>query len=164
MTSVGARRAGVADTHTRADSDRGRTPAQWYGYIIGAVLLLAGLVGMLEDHSFDTESSSELPLNGNKLVGLEVNGWHNLVHIGSGLLLILLATKRASAKTAALAFGVVYLVVAAIGFIDGNDVLGFMPVNTADNFLHLGLGLAGLVAGLVSRADDRPRAAREDIG
>ncbi len=39
------------------------------------------------------------------------------------------------------------------GFVDGNDVLGLIPVNTADNFLHLAISALGLAAGLMSRSD-----------
>jgi hypothetical protein len=55
----------------------------------------------------------------------------------------------------AIAFGATYGLVAIIGIIDSNDVLGLIPINSADNVLHVGLALVGLVFGLVSREADR---------
>ncbi len=39
------------------------------------------------------------------------------------------------------------------GFVDGNDVLGLIPVNAADNVLHLLIAALGIAAGLASRED-----------
>jgi hypothetical protein len=48
----------------------------------------------------------------------------------------------------------VYIAIAIWGFIigDGHSILGFIPVNTEDNFLHLILGVLGLAAGLATPA------------
>jgi hypothetical protein len=43
-------------------------------------------------------------------------------------------------------FGSVYALVTVIGFIQKTTVLGIFHVNTADNFLHLGLAIA--IAGI----------------
>jgi hypothetical protein len=131
--------------------DTAKTPAQWYCYLGGAALLLAGIAGFFVDSGFDTGNG----IDGDKLLGFEVNGWHNIVHLLSGLLLLAAAPKRASAKTIAIAFGVVYGAVAIIGLIDGEDFLGLLPINPADNVLHIALAAAGIVAGLVSEGDDR---------
>ena len=87
--------------HARDDV---RTPAQWYCLVFGAVLVLAGLLGFAFDATFDTGSD----INGSKLIGIfEVNAIHNLVHIASRAVLLALAPKRASARLAALTFGIV---------------------------------------------------------
>ena len=56
----------------------------------------------------------------------------------------------------ALGFGAVYGMVTVWGFVDGNDVIGLIPVDTADNFLHLAILVLGIGAGLASsdRAPD----------
>ena len=138
----------------------GLTPAQVYCLAIGATLLLVGLFGFIADATFDTAASGVDPeggnaggsLQGDSFLGFEVNGWHNVVHILSGVFLLASFRARGAARTAALAFGAVYLIVAVIGLIDGNDVLGFIPVNGADNVLHLLLGGLGIASGLASRA------------
>ena len=147
-TSVGSRNAG----ETRQNPE-GRTPAQWFGYLVGATLVLVGLIGFLADASFDTGTSG---LDGDKLLGIfEVNGWHNIVHILTGLLLLAVAGKRKTAKAGVLFFGIAYGLVTLIGLIDGRDVLGLFPVNPADNILHIALTASALLAAFASDADDR---------
>ncbi len=147
----------------------GRTPAQWYCLLAGLGLLLAGLFGWLADASFDTASSGDTDaagnangaLQGDSFLGFEVNGWHNLVHLLSAIVLLAAFSRRKPAKTVALAFGVVYGLVTIIGIVDGNDVLGLIPVNPADNVLHVLLSLAGIVAALISPTDERRRIDRD---
>ena len=134
------------------------TPAQIYALAFGATLLLVGILGFAADSSFETGTN----ISGGELIVFEVNGWHNLVHILSGLLGLALWRNPATARTFALGFGAVYAVVTLWGFIDGNDVLGLIPVNAADNVLHLVIAAAGIAAGLASNAagrDTRDRAA-----
>ena len=69
-------------------------------------------------------------MQGSDLIIFEVNGWHNLVHIASGLLGIALARRNDTARLFALGFGAVYLLVTIYGFADGNDVIGLLPINT----------------------------------
>ena len=121
--------------------------------------------GFLVDSSFDTGSN----IQGEELIVFEVNGIHNLVHIASGVVLLAAAARRASAKTVAIAFGVVYGIVTIIGLIDGEDVLGLIPVNTADNILHIALSALGLITGFMSRgrddvARDEPRTVGQTRG
>ena len=141
-------------TSARGGSRAGdRTPAQWYCLLGGAALLVAGILGFVADAGFDTGSN----VDGDKLLGIfEVNGWHNIVHILSGLLLLGAAAKRASAKAVAIGFGLVYGLVAIYGLIDGSDVIGLIPINGPDNVLHVALAAAGVLAGFASRADDEP--------
>jgi hypothetical protein len=139
---------------------RDRTPAQLYALLFGAVLLIIGVVGFIADASFGTGSD----VNGSDLIVFEVNGWHNIVHIASGLLGLALWRTPATARLYALGFGAVYLVVTIWGFITGDQVLWLIPVDTADNLLHLAIAATGLAAGLASptgstRATRAPRTA-----
>ena len=137
---------------TVARDDR-RTPAQWYCLLAGLALLLAGVFGFISDSSFDTGDG----VQGDLFLGFEVNAIQNLIHVVSGLVLLAAAPKRASARAVALAFGLVYGLVAVIGLIDGEDVLGLIPINAADNLLHIALAALGIITGLISRDDDRGR-------
>jgi hypothetical protein len=151
---------GEPTTHARG---RERTPAQWYCLLGGLALLLAGLLGFIADASFDTGAGTDADrlgnangqLQGDSFLGFEVNGWHNVVHVASGLLLLLAASRATRARTVALLFGAVYGVVTVIGLIDGNDVLGLFPVNAADNILHIGLTALAFLAALASPDRDR---------
>jgi hypothetical protein len=132
-----------------------RTPAQWYCLIFGATLLLVGVIGFFADAGFDVGSG----IDGDKLLGIfEVSGIHNLIHIASGALLLAVAPKASIARLGALGFGVVYLLVTVIGFIQGDNVLGIIPVNSADNFLHVAISGLAIVAALLSPAGDEARA------
>jgi len=136
------------------------TPARIYCLGVGAALLLAGLAGFLVNSSFDQAEFAPFDfkgdeVNGELLLGLEVNGWHNVVHAASGVVLLLAAAQRTAARSVALAFGVVYAIVAVLGFIDEKNVLDVVAVNTADNFLHVGIAAAGIVAALATRRSGR---------
>ena len=132
-----------------------RTPAQLYSLLFGITLLVVGIVGFAVNSSFGAGSN----VQGDNLIVFEVNGWHNLVHIASGLLGIALARRNDTARLFALGFGAVYLLVTIYGFVDGNDVISLIPVNTADNFLHLAIAAAGIAAGLASPSHVRARTA-----
>ena len=153
---------GSTSTTGRDGTERGFTPAQWFCLLVGATLLLVGLLGFIADASFDVAGSgdgdrlgnADGQLQGDGFLGFEVNGWHNVVHLLSGLFLLAMAGKRRTAKPAVIGFGLVYGLVTIIGLIDGNDVLGLIPVNPADNVLHLVLSVLGIASALVSPATE----------
>ena len=117
--------------------------------------MLVGLLGFIAESAFDTGSG----VDGENLIIFEVNGWHNLVHIASGLFLLALMRRHDTARLAALSFGAIYGVVTIIGLIDGEDVLGLFPVNPADNILHIVLTVAAFAAGLAPLRDRAPASA-----
>ena len=136
----------------------GSSPARLYSMLVGGVLVIAGVIGFFYASGFDTGDSICAGDGCDKVFGLlGVNGWHNLVHILTGALGLLLAGY--AARQYALGLGVVYLAIAIWGFIlgSGSAILDIVPVNTEDNFLHLILGLLGIAAGLATPA---PRNAR----
>ena len=113
-----------------------RTPAQWFCLVGGAVLLVRGVVGFVAlDTSFDTPGE----------------GWHHLIHLVSGALLIGLSRVPDLARAGALGFGIFYAGLAVIGIVDGQEVLGLIEADAADKTFHTVLGLASLGAGLASR-------------
>ena len=124
------------------DTTTGRTPAQLYALVFGATLVVAGIIGFFYSSSFGSPGEVDGVLG-----ILDVNGWHNIVHIATGAL-GLLSLGYASARTYALGLGAVYVVVAIWGFAvgDGGEILGFIPVNTEDNILHVLIALLGLGA------------------
>jgi hypothetical protein len=132
---------------------RDRTPAQLYALLFGIVLLAVGILGFIADSSFGTGSN----VDGSDFIIFEVNGWHNIVHILSGLLGLALARRRDTARAYALGFGATYLVVTIWGFITGDQVLWLLPVDAADNVLHLLIAATGIAAGLASREEPAPR-------
>jgi uncharacterized protein DUF4383 len=138
--------------------DNDYTPASLYAFLIGGVLLVAGIIGFFYSASFGSPGSVDAVLG-----ILDVNAWHNLVHIASGAVgLLAFASGPRASRTYALVFGVVYIIVAIWGFIIGSheSILGFLPVNTEDSVLHLILGVLGVGAYAASdpEAEARTRA------
>lgn len=136
-----------ADRTTGRAEATDRTPAQLYALIFGITLVVAGIAGFFADSSFGNLGSD---VSGDDLIVFEVNGWHNIVHIASGLVGLAVFGSRPAARAYALGFGAVYLVITIWGFVHGEHILGIIPVNTADNFLHLAIAAAGILAGLAS--------------
>jgi hypothetical protein len=130
-----------------ADTMDGSTPAQIYALVIGLALVALGIIGFFYEASFESGAG----LSRDAIFGvLDVNGWHNVVHLVSGVFGLLVATSYVSARVYALCFGGVYLLVSLLGFVagDGGVVLGLLPVSTEDNVLHLLIGVAGVTAGI----------------
>jgi Domain of unknown function (DUF4383) len=133
------------------------TPARLYCLLVGAVLVVAGITGFFYEASFATGDS----IRSDDVFGiLSVNGWHNLVHIAIGAVLLLAAGS--AARGAALWVGVLYLVLCVLGFIatsnngigsvaENDTLLKLVPVNNEDNVLHLILGITGVIAAFATR-------------
>jgi hypothetical protein len=120
-------------------------PARVYALVIGLALVAAGILGFFYSSDFGDPGDVDAVLG-----ILDVNGWHNVVHIATGAVGLIAYSAGASAsRTYALGFGAIYLVIAIWGFIigDGEAILSIVPVNTEDNVLHLLIGIAGLAAG-----------------
>jgi uncharacterized protein (UPF0333 family) len=127
------------------------SPAQLYALVFGVVLVVAGIIGFFYESEFTNDESVRDAVFGI----LDVNGWHNVVHIATGALgLAAFAAGAYAARAYALGLGAVYIVVAIWGFIvgDGDSILSIIPVNTEDNVLHLLIGVAGLAAGAATQA------------
>src|SRR5919108_4939341 len=92
------------------------SPARLYATLVGAVLTIAGIIGFLYSASFGS------PGDVDDVFGiLDVNAWHNLVHIATGALgLYALRYGAAGARTYAGVLGLVYVVIAIWGFILGS--------------------------------------------
>jgi hypothetical protein len=133
-----------------------RTPAQLYALVFGATLVVAGVIGFFYSSSFGSPGEVDGVLG-----ILDVNGWHNVVHIATGAL-GLLSLGYSSARLYAVGLGAVYVVVAIWGFAvgDGGEILGFIPVNTEDNVLHAVIGLAGLGAYAATPSVTKPTTAQ----
>ena len=59
--------------------------------MVGATLLLVAVLGFLVEASSDVGGNGVQGLN---LVGFEVNGWPNVVHLLSGAVLLALTGRR----------------------------------------------------------------------
>lgn len=133
------------------------TPASLYAGLIGAVLVVVGILGFFYSSSFGDPGEVDAVLG-----VFDVNAWHNIVHIASGALgLLAFMSGPAASRTYALAFGAIYVVVAIWGFAigGGESILGFIPVNSEDNVLHVILGVLGIGAYAASTPRREPETA-----
>jgi len=135
------------------------TPARLYCTLVGAALVIGGIIGFFYSSGFGT-GTADVAADTDEVFGLlAVNGWHNLVHLALGLLGLYAAGRFA--RTYALAVGLLYIVLAIWGLADSDNViLGLIPLDDEDNVLHLILGLTGLAAGAATPLVPEPRRTR----
>lgn len=112
--------------------------------IIGIIFIAVGLLGFFPN-----------PIVGANDAVFHTDVVHNMVHIISGILFLIIAfAAPAQAGLFLKVFGIVYLFLGVLGlFTIGSEgmteLLGFLPVNGADNYLHVGLGILIFLAGLL---------------
>ena len=122
--------------------------------LVGAVFLLVGILGFIPGITSNYDSLSFAGHESNaKLLGLfQVSILHNIVHLLFGVAGLAMAKATKSATTYLIGGGVIYLVLTVYGFVVGqNSAANFVPVNTADDFLHLVLGVGMIALGLPGR-------------
>jgi ABC-type transport system involved in multi-copper enzyme maturation permease subunit len=123
-----------------------RTPIQLAATLVGLSFLVAGIGGFIPGI---TTHAGDIALYGHEspamLLGIfQVSVLHNAIHLVFGLAGLVLA--RASAKTYLVGGGIIYLVTWLYGAAIGpSSSLNFVPLDDADNWLHLGAG-AGMAA------------------
>lgn len=106
-------------------------------WILGIVLIIVGILGFIQS----------------PVLGLfQVDTVHDWVHIISGVLAILAVLSGESyARLYLIIFGIIYGLVAIIGFVNGGNILGVMTVNMNDNYLHSVIAIICLAVGFGSK-------------
>jgi hypothetical protein len=130
------------------------SPARLYTTLVGALLVVLGIVGFFYSASFGSPGEVE------QMLGVfAVNGWVNVFHILSGALGLFVAGY--ASRRYSLWLGAIYVVVAFWGFAlgSGESILGFLPVDTGDNLLHLILGGLGVAEARATPAPQRGKPA-----
>ena len=141
---------------------RAMTPTQRVAAAVGAVFLLVGILGFIPGL---TTHYGTMEFAGHeshaKLLGVfQVSILHNIVHIAFGVAGLLMARTWSLARSYLIGGGAIYLVLWLYGLvIDQASSANFVPVNTADNWLHLVLGLGMIGLALAGRRGDRNSAA-----
>ena len=128
-----------------------RTLVQTAALAVAAVFLLVGVLGFIPGITTDYSSMSFAGHHSDaKLLGIfEVSILHNIVHLLFGVAGIAMARTPGTARTYLIGSGVIYLVLVIYGFlVPADSAINFVPVNTADNWLHVVLAVALLAGGL----------------
>ncbi len=116
------------------------------GLVVGIVFLLVGILGYVA----------------NPIVGADgfflTNTAHDWVHLLTGIVFILWSVMAPRSVGMGLKiFGVVYLLVAILGFFTAPSGTGLLlntvAINSADNWLHVVLGVVVLLLGFAASKD-----------
>ena len=136
-------------SNANTTSVREQHPLRLAAMVVAAVFLLVGLLGFIpgvttEYHGMTFAGHESTAM----LLGIfHVSILHNIVHLLFGVVGLVLARTVAGARGFLIGGGVVYLVLWIYGLlIDHDSAANVVPVNTADNWLHLllGVGMIGL--------------------
>ena len=128
-----------------------RSTLQKAALAVGVVFLAVGVLGFIpgvtqnfSDMEFASHESDAL------LLGIfQVSILHNIVHLLFGVAGILLARSFSGARNYLIIGGAIYLVLFLSGLLVGQEsTANFVPVNMADDILHLVLGIAMIGLGL----------------
>lgn len=133
--------------------------------IVGIVFILVGIAGFIPgvthsaEHLHGAGAQSEA-----LLLGLfQVSILHNIVHLAFGVWGLIAAMRSGASRMFLIIGGIIYFVLWIYGLVAvGNDQLNFVPVNDADNWLHLVLALGMVLLGLFVNRE--PRVARSSTG
>ncbi len=132
-----------------------RSRLQQVAMLFGAVFLAVGILGFIPgittdygDMAFAGDESEA------KLLGIfQVSILHNIVHLLFGIAGLALARTWDGARMFMIGGGVVYLLLWILGLAGAAD---WVPTNTADDWLHLVLGVSMILLGFVFGREERP--------
>jgi hypothetical protein len=131
----------------------GKDAIQTAATVVGATFLLVGIAGFIP--GITTHLYGGLEFAGHDgdaaLFGIfDVSILHNLVHLAFGVGGLLLARTVTGSRTFLVGGGAIYLVLWIYGLlIDKGSGANFVPLDSADDWLHFALGAGMLALGLV---------------
>src|SRR3954452_1291595 len=138
--------------------------AQRFLLAFGAFYVAIGVIGFFITGFHYSDFTA---VTGDKLVGIEINPFHNLVHIGTGAIMLIFAMQKstAAAEGAAMGVGLFYIVAFVIGVTapDNLTILGVVGEDSLAHFFHLLSGIALLGVGLVSAGQTESRMKRSGL-
>jgi hypothetical protein len=132
--------------------------------IVGVLGIAMGVAGLIfAGHSFTTGNVPHGAIYGKRWLGLELNGWTNLLFIGAGLFLLLGSSMHWGAKTAAWIVAGVLGAAAVIGVIRGNGVFGIFAADHRTEIVWGAAAIVLLVLSMLPRVGRRRTAARAPV-
>ena len=143
----------MAATRNRGDVTSARTPVRTAALAVSIVFLLVGVLGFVPGVTTDYGSMTFAGHQSDAhLLGVfQVSILHNIVHLLFGLVGLAMARTVSGARLYLIGGGAIYLVLWLYGLVVSQDTAAnFVPVNTADDWLHLVLGLGMIALGLLT--------------
>jgi hypothetical protein len=138
---------------TRSRNTGPRTKVQTAALAVAATFLLVGVLGFIPGITTDYDTMRFAGHHSEaKLLGLfQVSILHNIVHLLFGAAGFALARTVSGARMYLIGGGAVYLVLWLYGLVVGQEsAANFVPLNAADDWLHLVLGLGMIALGLLT--------------
>lgn len=135
----------TVSTRTSAGWSLAKAPVAIIG-ILGIAYGVSGLISGAHGFAFHDVPHGTVP--GRHWLGLEVNGWSNLLFVAGGLLLLLGSAAHWGAKSSAFIVAVVLGAAAVIGAIRGNGIFGIFA---ADHATEIVWGAAAVLLVVLSR-------------
>jgi hypothetical protein len=120
------------------------TTVQRVAQILGIVFILVAIVG------FFSPGGRSMDMNGMMLGMFPINLLHNCVHLLLGVWGVLAARSWAGAKQYATVTGVLYLLLAVVGFVSPNG-FNLVPLGGSDIWLHAVLGIVLVYFGATAK-------------
>jgi hypothetical protein len=140
----------ASSTNTRTGA---RAPSQTVAAVVGGVFLLVGILGFIPGvttgyHTMTFAGHDSMAM----LLGVfAVSVLHNIVHLLFGVAGLALSRTPAGARNYLIVGGVIYLLLWIYGLvIDHDSAANFVPLNSADNWLHLGLAAGMILLGILT--------------
>jgi hypothetical protein len=119
---------------------------------VGVLFLALGVLGFIPGITTDYgDMAFAGPDSEAMLLGIfQVSVLHNIVHLLFGVLGLALAFSAVTSMLYLIVGGILYLLLWIYGMaIDRDTDANFLPVNTADDWLHFGLGIGMIALGLL---------------
>jgi hypothetical protein len=133
----------MAATAGNTGTGRAKTWPELLALAFGAIYTLIGIIGF-----FITGFDKFFEHTGETLLGFEINGMHNVVHILIGVAGLVLARTLAGARTYGWLLAVGYGAAFIYGLFAVGEDWDFLSLNAADNVLHILTAVVGLAIAL----------------
>ncbi|AEF39874.1 DUF4383 domain-containing protein [Hoyosella subflava] len=123
-----------------------------FAFSVGVAFIVVGILGFIPGVTTGTDEMTWAgPHTDTYLFGIfAVSILHNVIHVGFGVLGIVMAMRALGARIYLIGGGLGYIALTLYGLvIDHSSDANFLPINHAINWLHLGLGLGMVLLGSV---------------
>jgi hypothetical protein len=152
----------VTGSHSNVSGSAATRPlVRTVAVAVAATFLLVGILGFIPGITTDYDTMQFAGHeSGAKLLGIfQVSILHNIVHLLFGAVGLVMARTVANARLYLIGGGAVYLVLWLYGLVVGEESsANFVPINTADDWLHFVLGVGMIALGFVTGRSARAMA------
>ena len=137
-----------------AGGGSGKNITQVFALVVGVTYLLVGVVGFAVTGFTGVTSDGA-----DKLIGFDLNVFHNVVHlaIGAGFIAVSQLRDPVITQGVVIGAGLIYVIAGLLGFLNQLQILSIDSEIAPDNFLHLFSGLAAVVFGLAGMRQSESR-------